>query len=85
MKLIFALDSTGAVSGLRVSGELIQDSDYYSNYTLDESAYIAGIIGLTSETADQDATLISGATMTAGGVWAAMQDVFAAFDSLTAE
>ena len=85
MKLIFVLDSTGAISGLRVSGELIQDSDYYSNYTLDESAYIAGIIGLTRETADQDVTLISGATMTAGGVWTAIQDVFAAFDNLTAE
>ena len=85
MKLIFWLDDTGAISGLRVSGELIQDSEYYSNYTLDESSYIAGIIGLTGETADQDATLISGATMTAGGVWTAMHDVFAAFKSLTIE
>ncbi len=85
MKLVFVLDSTGAISGFRVSGELIQDSDYYSNYTLDESSYIAGIIGLTRETADQDVTLISGATMTADGVWTAMQDAFAAFKSLTIE
>ena len=85
MKLVFVLNSGGEITGFRASGELIQNSEYYSNYTLDQSAYIAGLIGLTKDTANEDITLISGATMTGDGVWTALQDVFLAFDGLTAE
>ena len=85
MKLVFVLNSGGEITGFRASGELIQNSEYYSNYTLDQSAYIAGLIGLTKDTANEDITLISGATMTGDGVWEALQDVFLAFDGLTAE
>ena len=66
-------------------GELIQESDYYTNYSLDESAYAAGLIGITGGTASEDLTLISGATMTGDGVWAALQDVFAAYEALRAQ
>ena len=75
-------DSGEAETG---SGELIQESDYYTNYSLDESAYAAGLIGITGGTASEDLTLISGATMTGDGVWAALQDVFAAYEALRAQ
>lgn len=85
LKLVFVLDSSGKTIGFRSAGELIQESDYYTNYTLDESAYAAGLIGLAGDTASEDATLISGATMTGDGVWAALQDVFAAYEALAAQ
>ena len=82
MKLVFVLNESGETVGFRSAGELIQESDYYTNYSLDESAYTAGLIGITSGTASDDLTLISGATMTGDGVWAALQDVFAAYEAL---
>lgn len=85
LKLVFVLDSSGKTIGFRSAGELIQESDYYTNYTLDESAYAAGLIGLAGDTASEDATLISGATMTGDGVWTALQDVFAAYEALAAQ
>ena len=85
MKLVFVLSSNGETMGFRSAGELIQESDYYTNYSLDESAYAAGLIGITSGTASEDQTLISGATMTGDGVWTALQDVFAAYEALRAQ
>lgn len=85
MKLVFVLSNNGETMGFRSAGELIQESDYYTNYSLDESAYAAGLIGITGGTASEDLTLISGATMTGDGVWAALQDVFAAYEALRAQ
>lgn len=85
MKLVFVLSENGETMGFRSAGELIQESDYYTNYSLDESAYAAGLIGITGGTASEDQTLISGATMTGDGVWAALQDVLAAYEALRAQ
>lgn len=83
MKMIYILDEDGAIVAFRSAGELmILDSEYYSGYTLDESAYKANFEGLTAETFDESVTLISGATITANAVATATRDVFAAFDAL---
>lgn len=85
MKLVFILSEDGETIGFRSAGELIQESDYYTNYSLDESAYAAGLIGITGGAASEDQTLISGATMTGDGVWVALQDVFAAYEAIRAK
>lgn len=82
MKMIYILDENSAIVVFRSAGELILDSEYYSDYTLDESAYKASFEGLTAETFDESVTLISGATITANAVSTATRDVFAAFDAL---
>lgn len=81
MDIYFVLDESGAIAAMRAS-ELILHSEYFTNYTLDESSYKAGLIGLTADSYTGEQTLISGATMTSDAMASAMNDVFEAFAKL---
>ena len=78
MELFYVLDENGAIVTMRAK-ELILHSEYFSNYTLDESAYKEGFIGLTGDSYTGGEALIAGATMSSDAVDTATRDVFEAF------
>ena len=77
----FVLDGTGKIVSMNAD-ELILEKEYFSSYTLDESAYKAGFTGLTVDSFTAEDTLIAGATMSSNAVKTAVYDVFAAFQNL---
>ncbi|MGX8692898.1 MAG: FMN-binding protein [Clostridia bacterium] len=78
MELYYVLDESGAIVTMRAK-ELILHSDYFSNYTLDKTAYREGFTGLTADTYTGEQALIAGATMSSEAVDTATRDVFEAF------
>lgn len=82
VKVLYLLDETGAVVRFRALSDLIVHAEYYSGYTLDETAYAEGMLGITGDTLTEDTTLIAGATVTSDAVQRAMRDIFAAFESV---
>ena len=84
MELYFILDESGAITAMRAK-ELILHSEYFSNYTLDESSYRAGFVGLTEDAYTGEDALIAGATMSSDAVDTATRDVFEAFRLATAD
>lgn len=82
MSFYYILDGDGAIVSM-TAAEFILESDYFSSYTLDESEYKAGFMGLTADAFDGSAALISGATVTSEAAQTATEDVFAAFASIT--
>ena len=83
MSFYFIIDGNGAIVSMTAS-EFILESDYFSSYTLDEPSYKAGFEGLTAESFDGSAALISGATVSSDAARTATNDVFAAFAEITA-
>ena len=77
------LDEHGAIVAMRAK-ELILHSDYFSSYTLDNTAYREGFLGLTADEYTGEEALISGATMSSDAVDTATRDVFEAFRLATA-
>ena len=75
------LDESGAIAAFRAP-ELILHADYFSSYTLDETSYKDGFLGLTAESFNGEQALISGATMSTDAVDTATRDVFEAFGLL---
>ena len=82
MELYLVLDESGAIVGQRTK-ELILHSEYFSDYTLDEDAYKAGLIGLTADSYTGEQTLIAGATMSSDAMESAVHAAFEAFWLLT--
>ena len=83
MELYYVLDEHGAIVAMRAK-ELILHSDYFSSYTLDNTAYREGFLGLTADEYTGEEALISGATMSSDAVDTATRDVFEAFRLATA-
>ncbi len=81
MGVYYVLDDQGAIVKMTVD-ELIFDAEYFHGYTLDEPAYKAGFVGLTSGSYTGDQAIISGATMTTNAMKTATGDIFAAFETL---
>ena len=81
MSFYYIVDSNGAIVSM-TAAEFILESDYFSSYTLDESSYKAGFAGLTADTFDGSAALISGATMSSEAANTATNDVFEAFNAI---
>ena len=77
----FVLDSNGTIVRMNAD-ELILEKEYFSDYTLDESAYKGSFAGLTADSFTGEETLIAGATMSSNAVRTAVNDVFAAFQNL---
>ncbi len=78
MDVYYVLDSNGAVYAMTVK-EFILEGEYFSAYTLDEDAFKAGFVGVTSETFDGQ-NLISGATVSSDAIGSAAKAVFEAFE-----
>jgi len=83
MSFYFIIDENGAIVSMTTS-ELILESDYFSSYTLDEASYKAGFAGLTADSFDGSAAVISGATISSEASRIAVNDAFAAFAAITA-
>lgn len=83
MSFYFIIDQNGAIVSM-TAAELILESDYFSSYTLDEGSYKAGFNGLTADSFDGSAALISGATLSSDAAKTATNDAFAAFAAITA-
>ncbi len=81
MELYYVLDESGAIAAFRAP-ELILHADYFSSYTLDETSYKDGFLGLTADSFNGEQALISGATMSSDAVDTATRDVFEAFGLL---
>ena len=79
MIIAVGLSGDGKIVKLENISELIQLSDHYSDYTLDEAEYIAGFVGANSESYGEDLAMISGATITSKAVDTAVRDAFSAF------
>jgi hypothetical protein len=82
MDFFYVLDETGAIVSFRVA-ELILYSEYFSDYTLDETAYKEGFLGLTADSYDSGLAQITGATRSSVAADTAVRDVFEAFRLLT--
>ena len=78
MELYYVLDESGAIVAMRAK-ELILHSEYFTNYTLDESSYRESFTGLTADAYSGEQALIAGATMSSDAVDTATRDVFEAF------
>ena len=82
VRVLYVLDEAGAVVKFSVISKLIVYDEYYEDYTLDETAYAEGMVGVTGDTLTADTTLIAGATVTSDAVQRAMRDIFAAFETV---
>jgi hypothetical protein len=81
MAIYYILDDSGAIVSM-TADELIFYKDYFSAYTLNESEYKEGFVGLTGDSYTGEQAVISGATMSTQGVDVATSDVFAAFQTI---
>lgn len=79
MTFYYVIDMDGSIAAMNADNFIIEP-EYCPEYSLDETAYKAGLIGVTAETVNDDMFLISGATMTANASRIAAHDSFAAFD-----
>lgn len=79
----FVLDENGAIVSM-ASDEIILFGEYFTSYELDESQYKEGFAGLTADSFTGEQTLISGATASTNAMTVATEDVFAAFQAISA-
>lgn len=79
----FVLDENGAIVSMACD-EIILFGEYFTNYELDESQYKDGFAGLTADSFTGEQTLISGATASTNAMTVATEDVFAAFQAISA-
>lgn len=79
MAIGIELSGDGKIVTLKSISELIQFSDHYSDYSLDEAEYVKGFVGANSESYGEDLAMISGATITSSAVNTAVRDAFDAF------
>ena len=79
----FVLDENGAIVSM-ASDEIILFGEYFTSYELDESQYKEGFAGLTADSFTGEQALISGATASTTAMTVATEDVFAAFQAISA-
>ena len=79
----FVLDENGAIVSM-ASDEIILFGEYFTSYELDESQYKDGFAGLTADSFTGEQALISGATASTNAMTVATEDVFAAFQAISA-
>ena len=79
----FVLDENGAIVSM-ASDEIILFGEYFTSYELDEAKYKEGFAGLTADSFTGEQTLISGATASTNAMTVAIEDVFAAFQAISA-
>ena len=79
----FVLDENGAIVSMTCD-EIILFGEYFTSYELDESQYKEGFAGLTADSFTGEQALISGATASTNAMTVATEDVFAAFQAISA-
>ena len=79
----YVLDESGAIVSMACD-EIILFGEYFTSYELNESAYKEGLTGLTASSFTGEQTLISGATASTNAMTVAIEDVFAAFQAISA-
>ena len=79
----FVLDENGAIVSMACD-EIILFGEYFTSYELDEAKYKEGFAGLTADSFTGEQTLISGATASTNAMTVAIEDVFAAFQAISA-
>lgn len=79
----FVLDENGAIVSM-ASDEIILFGEYFTSYELDESQYKEGFAGLTADSFTGEQALISGATASTNAMTVATEDVFSAFQAISA-
>lgn len=79
----FVLDESGAIVSMN-SDEIILFPEYFTSYELDEAKYKEGFAGLTADSFTGEQALISGATASTNAMTVATEDVFAAFQAISA-
>lgn len=79
----FVLDESGAIVSMACD-EIILFGEYFTSYELDEAKYKEGFAGLTAGSFTGEQTLISGATASTNAMTVATEDVFAAFQAISA-
>ena len=79
----FVLDENGAIVSM-ASDEIILFGEYFTSYELVESQYKEGFAGLTADSFTGEQALISGATASTNAMTVATEDVFAAFQAISA-
>ena len=79
----FVLDESGAIVSMACD-DIILFGEYFTSYELDEAKYKEGFAGLTADSFTGEQTLISGATASTNAMTVATEDVFAAFQAISA-
>ena len=79
----YVLDENGAIVSMACD-EIILFGEYFTSYELDEAKYKEGFAGLTADSFTGEQTLISGATASTNAMTVATEDVFAAFQAISA-
>ena len=79
----YVLDENGAIVSMACD-EIILFGEYFTSYELDEAKYKEGFAGLTAGSFTGEQTLISGATASTNAMTVAIEDVFAAFQAISA-
>lgn len=79
----FVLDENGAIVSMACD-EIILFGEYFTSYELNESQYKEGFAGLTADSFTGEQALISGATASTNAMTVATEDVFAAFQAISA-
>ena len=79
----YVLDENGAIVSMACD-EIILFGEYFTSYELDEAKYKEGLTGLTAGSFTGEQTLISGATASTNAMTVAIEDVFAAFQAISA-
>ena len=79
----YVLDENGAIVSMACD-EIILFGEYFTSYELDESQYKEGFAGLTADSFTGEQALISGATASTNAMTVAIEDVFAAFQAISA-
>ena len=79
----YVLDENGAIVSMACD-EIILFGEYFTSYELDEAKYKEGFAGLTAGNFTGEQTLISGATASTNAMTVATEDVFAAFQAISA-
>ena len=85
MNIFVIIDENGAIAKMDAEKFIFEESDFleygHSGYTGMPGGYTDGFAGVTDEW-NGDAAVITGATMTTNAVKQAVNDAFAAFDSI---
>lgn len=79
----YVLDENGAIVSMACD-EIILFGEYFTSYELDEAKYKEGFAGLTAGSFTGEQTLISGATASTNAMTVAIEDVFTAFQAISA-
>ena len=79
----YVLDENGAIVSMACD-EIILFGEYFTSYELDEAKYKEGFAGLTAGNFTGEQTLISGATASTNAMTVAIEDVFTAFQAISA-